>query len=336
MSGQVSRPPGAARYHGLERSVHRPRLKHSIVTTSSSSTPVTHLESREVGAGLPHNTETPDIETASDVYARRFRGATGAWLLEQQSRAVSALLRDTGSAPLRVLELGGGHAQLTALLLEHGHRVVVHGSAHDSLSRIRALARNCPDRVETCVANLWRLPYDERAFDMVVAFRLLGHVTRWRELLREMTRLSNRFVMVEFARSRTGVTSTLQRLLFSLKRRVEGTTRPFFIYRSEAVAAELAQQQFRLTGIAAQFAFPIVFHRLLRSPHLSGFLEESARAVGIGQRWRSPVVLLAQREPTGAVSGTGAGISHPADTARVPRVVLAGEATALENGATGI
>lgn len=252
----------------------------------------------ELGTGRPHDTQRPDIETASDRYAnRRFSGRAGHWLLDQQSRVVASLLDQMGDSPLRVLEVGGGHGQITPLLLRRGYDVVVHGSDEVCFRRIELSKRSHPDRLARCVANLMALPFADASFDLVIAVRLLGHVTEWRALLAEMTRLSRRFVVVEFARkSEMLALQSLRDAVFSLKHRVEGTTRPFFAYPEHAIESELGTQGFRRVKTLGQFALPMVVHRMLRSPALSAGLERTLRSVGVGDRARSPALMLAERE----------------------------------------
>ena len=67
---------------------------------------------------LEHNTLTPDVETASDGYARRFAGPVGTYFLARQAAAVARLLSDSDAPGRRALDVGGGHGQLTPLLLQ--------------------------------------------------------------------------------------------------------------------------------------------------------------------------------------------------------------------------
>ena len=259
---------------------------------------MTKADAAELGTGRPHDTERPDIETASDRYAdRRFAGAAGRWLLDQQSHAVASVLDQIGDAPVRVLEVGGGHGQITPLLLARGHRVVVHGSDEVCFGRIEALRRSYPDRLERCAASLRALPFAAASFDVVIAVRLFGHVTEWRALLRQMARFSRRFVVVEFPRKSEALAlESIRDAVFSLKHRVEGTTRPFFAYSERALVTELEGCGFRRVTTVGQFALPMVAHRMLRSPALSAGLERTLRMVGVDDRLRSPAILLGERE----------------------------------------
>ena len=67
-----------------------------------------------------------DVETSSAAYARRFEGSVGRWFLDVQARTTLELLRPRPRTS--VLEVGGGHAQLTGPLVEAGCDVTVYGS----------------------------------------------------------------------------------------------------------------------------------------------------------------------------------------------------------------
>jgi ubiquinone/menaquinone biosynthesis C-methylase UbiE len=304
----------------------RESCSRRLTTDSIAAPQMKRARAAELGSGRPHDTDRPDIETSSDRYAtRRFSGAAGQWLLAQQSKAVSSLLDRMGEMPLKVLEIGGGHGQITPLLVARGHDVVVHGSAEGCFARIELARRAHPDRVTRCVANLWRLPFADASFDLVIAIRLLGHVVEWRELLAEMARVSRRFVVVEFARkSNVLALQSLRDAVFSLKHRVEGTTRPFFAYPEGALQEELRARRFEHVATVGQFAMPMMIHRVLRSPALSSALEGSLHSVGLRDGVRSPAILLAERGD----AASGAAPSH----ARDPAAIAAGIVTA----ATGV
>ena len=234
-----------------------------------------------IGAGRPHDTETPDIETASDRYAARFAGALGEWLLDEQSAAITRMLARTGDRPLRVLDVGGGHGQIAPLLLAAGHDVTIHGSTPECFRRVEHLREAHPDRFRTAASSLWNLPFEDESFDLVLAVRLLGHTARWRELLAEMARVSRSFVLIEFARASFFRIPGAAEAIFVLKRRIEGTTRPFFSYSERRLREELSRHSFEATAMTAMFSLPMVVHRMVNDPALSATAETSLR------RWES-------------------------------------------------
>ena len=79
--------------------------------------------------------ETADIETSSEGYASRFSGAVGTWMLNIQTEATLQMLQDYPQAT--VLDVGGGHGQITAPLIENGYQVTVLGSSEVCQARIQ-------------------------------------------------------------------------------------------------------------------------------------------------------------------------------------------------------
>ncbi len=240
-----------------------------------------------------HDTDTPDIHTASDGYAGRFAGAVGRWLLSEQERGVRYLLGDHWANALDVLEVGGGHAQLTKCFLSSGHRVTAHGSSQEALARLTGLRREYGDQLRLLVSDLWQLPCADRSFDLVVGVRLLAHVEDWQGLLREMVRVARRFVIVDYPPLSSP--NLLTPLVFRLKRRVEGNTRPYFCYWGRRLEAFFRAEGFKRTMTYRQFAVPMGLHRALGQVGLSRRIETVLRTSGVTGLIGSPALLMASR-----------------------------------------
>ena len=243
------------------------------------------LRKRPAGqAALPHNTITPDVDTASDDYATRFSGAIGRYFLAVQERMVRDFLDSSG--PGRVLEVGGGHAQLVPALLEAGHEVWVQGSAPGCARRLAPLFARYPGRLRFVASSLWSLPFPDRAFDAVIAVRLLAHVEQFEPLLQEMARVSNGRVIVDFPPVFSA--NLVQPLLFGMKRRVEGNTRPYFSYDVRQLYPPLRAAGFGRFRVAKQFTVPMVIHRKAASPGLLGSCRDGVPLVRADPTVRKP------------------------------------------------
>jgi SAM-dependent methyltransferase len=231
--------------------------------------------------------ETPDIETASDAYARRFAGAAGRYLLAEQEAAIRAVLADWNGGS--VLDVGGGHAQLTPLLRTLARDVVVLGSDACSLQRVH---RDFPE-CATATGDLLAIPFESRSFDVVVAVRLLPHVRNWPRLLCELCRVARRAVVVDYPRT-TGF-NRLTPLLFPLKKRLEGNTRHYRNFRDAELDELLSVCGFEPRERRAQFLLPMVVHRSANGFAPLRGLERAAQVLGLTQALGSPVVLRADR-----------------------------------------
>jgi 2-polyprenyl-3-methyl-5-hydroxy-6-metoxy-1,4-benzoquinol methylase len=240
-----------------------------------------------VSGGFP---ETADVETASEEYAQRFAGPVGEWFLELQARSTLELLSPLGDGA-RLLDVGGGHAQLTPALVDHGYEVTVVGSAPTCGERLSAWLAGGRCRFE--VANVVDLPYGARSFDAALCFRLLPHVTAWEALLRELCRVARRSVVVDYPSSRS--VNVLAGGLFAAKKRFEGNTRPFVQYRPAEIERAFLVNGFQVTGVRAQFLWPMVLHRMIGRVGVSKALEAPGRATGLLRLLGSPVIVRAER-----------------------------------------
>ena len=237
--------------------------------------------------------ETPDVETASDDYARRFSGPVGAWFLDVQERACLELARPWRGGT--VLDVGGGHAQVAVPLAREGYAVTVLGSTPACRERLDRLAQRAGVEVGFEAAEFMPLPYSDRSFDVVVAFRLLPHVQQWRRLVAELCRVARHAVVVDYAPLVSG--NLLTPLLFFLKKGIEKNTRHYLTFFEGAVREAFRSAGFRMTGRFDEFFVPMVVHRALRQPRWSALAEAVSRRLGLTRLFGSPVIV--RTEPVG-------------------------------------
>jgi 2-polyprenyl-3-methyl-5-hydroxy-6-metoxy-1,4-benzoquinol methylase len=233
---------------------------------------------------VPERDEDADVETSSEGYALRFGGSVGSFFLEVQARATLALLAPWPRA--RVLDVGGGHGQLTGPLVDAGYDVTIYGSSPACATRVRPWTDSGRARFET--GDLLKSPFEDRSFDAVLSYRLLPHVMRWPQLIGELSRLARHAVLVDYPTSRS--VNAVADALFGLKKHVEGDTRPFRVFRDAEVIGAFASSGFHPTGRRPQFFLPMALHRALGSDSLSRGLEGTAAALGLTRAFGSPVI----------------------------------------------
>ncbi len=231
--------------------------------------------------------ETADIETSTDDYAQRFAGPSGRWMLSVQEKYVLQFMSDLKNA--KVLDVGGGHGQTARPLVEQGFDVTVLGSADICRARIADLVDAGQCRYLT--GNVIALPFEDNAFDVVLSVRLLPHCEQWPVLLKEMSRVARHHVIVDYP-----ALSLLNRLapwLFALKKKLEGNTRTWISFRHAQVRETFSEFGMHVSGREAQFFWPMVLHRKLKSPAISRALESVPRLLGLTRAFGSPIVLKA-------------------------------------------
>jgi SAM-dependent methyltransferase len=230
-----------------------------------------------------------DVESSSAAYARRFEGPVGRWFLDVQARTALELLRARPGTS--VLDVGGGHAQLTAPLLEAGCEVTVYSSAESCGERVQEWVRS--GRARFCSGPLLHTPWPDASFDAALAFRLLPHIEGWRELLGELCRVARRAVIVDYPTARSA--NVFSGALFGVKQGIEGDARRFRVFRDAEVEEAFATAGFVCTDRRPQFLLPMALHRGLRLASLSRTVEAVARGTGLTRAWGSPVILRAER-----------------------------------------
>jgi SAM-dependent methyltransferase len=235
--------------------------------------------------------EDADISTSSEDYARRFTGAAGRWFIETQSRITLDLLRALPPGA-SVLDVGGGHAQITPPLVEAGYEVTVAGSDPACGARLQPWLSTGRCRFE--VVELRALPYPTRSFDAVVCFRLLPHSVSWTGLIAELCRVASRSVILDYPSIRS--VNIMSSRLFGMKRAVELNTRHFLTFSPSQIRSAFAAHGFAVRSENPQFLFPMVLHRLVNNVPLSKAIEGPGRLLGLTSRFGSPVILRADRQ----------------------------------------
>mgnify|MGYP000585432960 CR=1 FL=1 len=252
---------------------------------------------------LPHDTETPDIETSSPEYRSRFSGEVGSFFLECQSHSVLRLIDsltgakaqpaemtgNNASQPLRILEVGGGHAQVTRELLSQGYNVVVQGSSAACSRYLQEESEWQSSRLEFVASSLWNLPFPDQTFDVVIALRVMAHVKRSQELIAEMCRVAKQGVIIDYP-GKSGI-NFLTPLLFSVKKKIEGNTRPYFSYQASEIDSYFTASGFSHLATKKQFVVPMGIHRAVGKKGFSSPIESLCRSLGITALFGSPAIV---------------------------------------------
>lgn len=233
--------------------------------------------------------ETADIETATADYASRFGGPVGEYFLDRQAAITLELLRDLEGA--RVLDVGGGHAQLAGPLVQKGFAVTVTGSADSCRERLdRQLA---PHEFTYRTCDSLALPFADRSFAAVISFRLLPHVDRWRELIAELCRVAERAVIFDYPDRRS--TNIFYGQFFAMKKKMEGNTRTFTLFTRNEIATELARNGFAPPVFRPEFLLPMVVHRKVGNRAFSRAIESCFRLTGLTGLFGSPIICRSDR-----------------------------------------
>lgn len=233
--------------------------------------------------------ETPDIETSSADYAKRFAGKLGEWFLKVQEETTLRMLAEFPGAS--ILDVGGGHAQTAYALVEAGYHVTVLGSAEICRNRLGVLTDG--GRCVFQIGNILDLPFADRSFEVAISYRLVSHVNQWKTLLSEISRVARKAVIIDYPSICSA--NCLIPLLFHVKKLVEGNTRTYRSFRTSEILGVLEKAGFVPMDSYPQFFIPMAVHRAFRSMRFSHTIETLSRMCGLTALLGSPVILKAVR-----------------------------------------
>jgi ubiquinone/menaquinone biosynthesis C-methylase UbiE len=229
--------------------------------------------------------ETPDIETCSEDYAGRFSGPVGTWFLDLQQQITLKMLQDYPNAS--ILDVGGGHGQVLAALVQGGFDVTVLDSAEICQARIREFIES--GQAIFVTGNLLDLPYPDGAFDVVLSYRLLPHINQWQRLIAELARVARRAVILDYPDVHS--LNQIAPQLFQLKKKLEGNTRNFTLFRRAELIEEFSKHRFTCSAYEPEFFLPMVLHRKLNAVKASSAAEGFFRHSGLTRSFGSPVII---------------------------------------------
>ncbi len=235
--------------------------------------------------------EDADIESSSDRYAGRFAGPVGEWFLDVQARLTLQSLAGLSKGS-RVLDVGGGHAQVAPALIAAGYAVTVVGSDPSCAHRLGPWLERGDCSYQT--ADLLSLPFAARQFDAVLCYRLIAHSIDWARLVGELCRVAGRRVVLDYPSRRS--LNLVSDGLFLAKRQLEGgSTRRYLLFAPREIRREFERHGFEVATQKPQFLLPMVMHRFLRSAAFSRAIETPGRLVGLTRWFGSPVIVRADR-----------------------------------------
>lgn len=233
-----------------------------------------------------HPVEQPDVHSSTEIYARRFEGPAGRYLLDVQTQALHRLIAPWPRAS--VLDIGGGHGQVAAPLAEAGHPVTVLASNAAGFGRTQEIAG---ERVRLAVGPLCAPPFPDRSFDIAIALRMMAHVADWRALVEGLCRIARHAVIIDFPIP--GGSNALAPVLFGMKKSLEGDTRMFRVIAKSEVRRAFTENRFMVDAAIGQFVLPMAVHRALKAPRLSSALESALHGCGLAGPFGTPVLLRA-------------------------------------------
>ena len=234
-----------------------------------------------------------DIETSSEDYAKRFSGEIGKYFLSVQEKITLELLKAWPKA--RILDVGGGHAQLAEPLIKNGFKVTIAGSDESCRKRLDKFLQAGSFEYLSC--DLLNLPFDNNSFDVVISFRLLTHEENWEIQISELCRVAKYAVIIDYPDLRSF--NIFYDLLFNAKKKFEKNTRTYRNFSRKEILEVFKKNKFLNPEIKPEFFLPMVIHRAVKNVFLLKTMENFFRTLGLTKFFGSPIILRVVSKNTG-------------------------------------
>ena len=224
---------------------------NDLIGASSTCSPA---GARKAGRGADgcargRPSEDADVETSSDAYARRFAGPVGALVPRRAGRARPS----SSCAPGRgasVLDVGGGHGQVTGPLVDAGYAVTRARQRRPPARRACAPwtdAGRARFQSGDLLTPALRRPVVRRRALLSAPAPRRARGARWSPSCAALARSRGASWTTRRARSVNAVAGAF----FGLKKRVEGNTRPFAVFARRRDRRAFAAAGFRRDRAAA-------------------------------------------------------------------------------------
>jgi SAM-dependent methyltransferase len=232
-----------------------------------------------------------DPKVARTFEDRRFGGPIGELVAATQARVLASMIgRIHGRS---VLDVGTGAGRAALLLARGGAAVTAVDASAEMLEVARHRAAEELLKVNFLQGDVHALQFGDRAFDVVVCFRVLMHVPDWRQALAELCRVANRLVIFDYP------SATSVALVHTFARRALGMTgirnEPYRVFRSREIARALDVHGFAIRSEHRQFVMPIQLHKLIGSRRFTVSSEHVLERMGMLRVFGSPVTVCAER-----------------------------------------
>lgn len=244
----------------------------------------------------------PDLHSSTVEYAARFAGATGAWLIDAQTRALLSLVAPRN--PASIIDIGGGHAQCLTPLLDHGFKPQIYSSSSDALGLSSSLVAS--KKVMAHFGSLETIQLPDKEYQAVISLRILSHMRDWTRFIAELCRISSRDVIIDYATFQSF--NLLAGALFHLKKLIEGNTRHFLTFWDSQLDQEFAKYGFKRAAEVRLLFWPLGLHRALKNVQLSSRLETFADLASLRNTLGSPVIVRFERRDHSSILKKSAAI----------------------------
>jgi 2-polyprenyl-3-methyl-5-hydroxy-6-metoxy-1,4-benzoquinol methylase len=232
-----------------------------------------------------------DRENARAFDERRFGGPIGELIAATQARVLANMVGRIHERP--ILDVGTGTGRAAIMFARGGAKVTAIDASEEMLAIARERSAAEGVAVTFLVGDAHALEFADRAFDVAVSLRVLMHTPRWQTVVKELCRVADRLVIIDYPSSRSA--ARVQSMARRAMAAAGVSTEPYHVFSDQEIGQALADEGFRVRSMHRLFALPIAFHKMVGSRRFTTALEGALARAGLRKRFGSPVTLVAER-----------------------------------------
>lgn len=221
----------------------------------------------------------------------RFGGPIGSWMRQHQDEQLSQWLGNVKGTS--ILDIGAGTGR-TAIPLAMAGAVVTAADASQAMLDVASKkAEAAGTKLDFKACDIMNLPFEDKAFDRVLCFRVLLHVTDWQKAFSEICRCSGDEVIMDFPPR--WALAALQVPVRRVRSLWDKTVQTFRLFTLSKIRKEFAVQGFEIIKVEKLWVLPIAFHKVFKSIGFTLGLEKFFRVIGFNALFGAPVTVRARR-----------------------------------------
>jgi ubiquinone/menaquinone biosynthesis C-methylase UbiE len=233
-----------------------------------------------------------DAQIADEFDQEKFGSPVGKLFKKYQEELILRFLPDIKTNT--VLDLGAGTGRISLPLSQNGARVTAADASFPMLTVTSEKARLQGEAVACLGSDAHHLPFSDRAFHAVISLRMMMHVSDWSQVLTEVCRVADRYVIVDFP-PRSGLAG-LAPAVHPVLGMIRKNYQPYRVFTVRSVITQLNRLGFRAVQIDRHLVLPFGFHRFIGSPAITNGIEMVLKRIGLTDLFGAPVTVLAERE----------------------------------------
>ena len=221
----------------------------------------------------------------------RFGGPIGSWMRQHQDEQLSRWLGDVRGKS--ILDIGAGTGRTAIPLAKAGAKVTAADASEAMLEVARKKAKSAGVELEFNACDIMNLPFEDKAFDKILCFRVLLHVTDWEKAFGEICRCSADEIIMDFPPR--WALAALQVPVRRVRSIWNKTIQTFRLFTLSRMKKEFALHGFEIIEVEKLWVLPIAFHKVFKSIGFTLGVEKFLRAIGLNALFGAPVTVRARR-----------------------------------------